>query len=67
MKHTSLYVPDLEAFYRLKNEVRTLWYKKYGEALSIGKVVMCSLVITRNFLQGKKLIDLGDDTDDNKR
>jgi len=46
----SLYIRDEKEYKALRDEVKNLWYKKYGIALSIGEVVMYSLNFTKEEL-----------------
>lgn len=65
MGRTQIYIPENEenTFKKTKEEIRQLWYKKYGEAIPFSTVIIKSLILFRDFLKDPKSID----TYDNKR
>ena len=50
-KRYSLYVKDTQNFKKYKDEVMTLYYKKYGTALSVGDLLIFALSTTKNALK----------------
>lgn len=65
MGRTQIYIPENEenTFKKTKEEIRQLWYKKYGEAIPFSTVLVKALVFFRDFLKDPESMD----THDNKR
>ena len=64
-KRYSLYVKDKEAFKKLKDELRTLYYKKYGNSLSVGDILTFALTTTKNALKCDSFTVEGQEKHDN--
>lgn len=60
MGRITIYIPEKsDATYQsLRLEIKDLWYKKYGEVLSIGSMIIKALIYLRDSLNN---------TNDNKR
>jgi hypothetical protein len=59
----TLYIPNKSdaTFTSLKIEIKELWYKRYGESLSLGSMIIKALIYLKESLQNTNK------TDDNKR
>jgi hypothetical protein len=47
---------DKDFFKQLKKEVKTLWYTKFGESLKNKEIVIISLKVLRDSLNGKEFV-----------
>ena len=61
MGRITIYIPEknITIFTTLRLEIKDLWYKKYGEVLSLGSMIIKALMYLKDSLENK--------TDDNKR
>ena len=50
----SIFLNDNKEFNIIREEIRTLWFKTYGENLSNSSMVVKSLTYFREYLKGKK-------------
>ena len=51
MPRINVYIPNPEDFAELKAEVKFLWYKKFGESLATGAIIVKALIFLRDHLK----------------
>jgi hypothetical protein len=51
---------DKKTFKESRQEIKQLWYRKYGESLSLSNIIIKSLIYLRDYLKSSETVDVYD-------
>lgn len=53
----NIYISDLPTFKKIRDEVKSLWYKRYGESLQMSRLLIHAMILLKNVLLSEANLD----------